>query len=132
MTKHPIQAKHQIGKYFGYLSGAEYETIDKNQNQDVPCAVCQSYDNLNSLMLPGRNRCPDGWNQEYSGLLMSGYHKHAAASQYVCVDQAMKHQRNGSQNKDGKLFYPVQVLCGSLKCPPYKDRKLVTCAVCTN
>ena len=34
-------------------------------------------------------------------------------------------------NIPGTRFFPVEGRCGSLPCPPYKETKELTCAVCT-
>ena len=60
---------------------------------------------------------------------MSGYHGHAAASEFACVDRDTEAIAGGSNNENGRLFYPVKTRCGSLKCPPYAADTEVLCVV---
>lgn len=43
---------------------------------------------------------------------------HLAGTTYTCVDSHPDTLQGGSTYKGGKLFYPVEAHCGSLKCPP--------------
>ncbi|KAJ8301486.1 hypothetical protein KUTeg_020473 [Tegillarca granosa] len=89
---------------------------------------------LNKYLLPffiftAKDRCYNGWHLEYRGYLMTQYHSQAA-SNYVCVDA--KPEKIGSMaNHNGRLFYPVESMCGALPCPPYVNHRELTCAVCT-
>ncbi|XP_021359347.1 short-chain collagen C4-like isoform X2 [Mizuhopecten yessoensis] len=120
----------------GYIYGAEYEEPAHifsmpNSAEDVPCSVCLGSSHSASLMIPGRTQCYPGWTEAYHGELASGYHGHAAASQYVCVDQDPQTlPAGGTHDENGKLFYGVKAKCGSLPCPPYEDGKFLSCVVC--
>ncbi|OWF44181.1 short-chain collagen C4-like [Mizuhopecten yessoensis] len=119
----------------GYMYGAEYEDevlFNKNyKNKDVPCAVCRSSNQSTSIMIPARTTCYTGWDEAYHGYLASGYNSHVAASQYVCVDEIPQALIGGGSSDDnGKLFYQVRTRCGSLKCPPYEEDKVLSCVVC--
>lgn len=119
----------------GFMYGAEYEDDIlfnvKDRNRDVPCAVCRSSFQSTSIMIPARVQCYPGWTEAYRGYLASGYYKQPAASQYVCVDQEPQTLLGGgSSNDEGKLFFQVRAKCGSLKCPPYEDDKVLSCVVC--
>ncbi|XP_076080835.1 uncharacterized protein LOC143051785 isoform X4 [Mytilus galloprovincialis] len=125
---------------YGYLYGSEYEVFDFNKPQgirsgiaehDVACAACLAKGKISSIMIPGRKTCYNGWTKEYEGILMSGYHGHAAASEFVCVDRDTEAIAGGSKNENGRLFYPVKTRCGSLKCPPYAADTEVLCFVCS-
>ena len=64
-------------------------------------------------MVPAKNQCHAGWTHEYHGYLAAGYHRHAAASEYVCVDVAADVLNKGrSTDHNGKLFYFVEGRCG--------------------
>ncbi|OWF51559.1 uncharacterized protein LOC110448979 isoform X5 [Mizuhopecten yessoensis] len=119
----------------GLMYGAEYEDDIlfnvKDRNRDVPCAVCRSSIQSTSIMIPARSTCYPGWDAAYHGYLASGYYNQPAASQYVCVDQEPQTLLGGgSSNDEGKLFFQVRAKCGSLKCPPYEDDKVLSCVVC--
>ncbi|CAG2227709.1 unnamed protein product [Mytilus edulis] len=92
----------------GRMYGAEYESnFFGKDDEDVPCAVCRKIRSTSILMVPGKNKCYNGWNIEYHGYLGSGYHSHAAASSYVCVDSHPEYLNAGVVDTNGKLFYPV-------------------------
>ena len=128
----------------GLVYGAEYEYSQRASSakffpsqtsslvdNDVPCAVCRST-RSSVLMVPAKNQCHPGWTHEYHGYLSAGYHKHAAASEYVCVDREAEWLNGGkTTNHNGKMFYFVEGRCGSLQCPPYENGKELTCVVCT-
>ena len=38
-------------------------------------------------MIPARNDCYGDWVKEYNGYLYAGHHTHAAASEYICLDE---------------------------------------------
>ncbi|ESO82352.1 hypothetical protein LOTGIDRAFT_134810 [Lottia gigantea] len=122
--------KHYNGPYWGYMYGAEYEDATKPlHHYEVPCAVCRSSQFSTVLMIPARSECYQGWQKAYHGELVSGYYKHNAASQYICLDD--NPQTNGTNAiKYGKLTFPVRAQCGSLPCPPYEHNTLLTCVVC--
>ncbi|PVD25118.1 hypothetical protein C0Q70_15616 [Pomacea canaliculata] len=113
------------------IYGAELElTPLPKHNLDPLCAVCRS-PRATILMVPAASACLPGWTVEYSGYLMAGYYSHTAATEYICVDRE-QHTRTGSdKNDDGKLFYYVTVMCGSLPCPPYENGKVFPCVVCS-
>ncbi|XP_045169730.2 uncharacterized protein LOC123532371 [Mercenaria mercenaria] len=122
----------------GTVWGAEYELHSRNMDnffrkkvldQDVPCAVCRTM-RTGVLMIPGRNKCFDGWTLEYGGYLSSG-HVHHHASEFVCLDRDPEVFDGGASNENGKLFYFVEARCGSLRCPPYVNGRELTCAVCS-
>ena len=123
-----------------YIYGAEYQFggntfmqgfIKKSLIDDnVPCAVCSTLKPKN-IMIPGRNRCYDGWSLEYKGYLVSGYVGHAAASEFICLDDDPVPIAGGHANNDGKLLYFVESICGSLECPLYVNGHELTCAVCS-
>ena len=99
-------------------------------DEDAPCSVCRSRRST-VIMIPGRNQCYKGWNLEYKGYLVAGYYGHAAASEYVCLDDHPDVIPGGHNNNNGKLFYLAEGRCGSLTCPPYVDGRELTCVVCS-
>ncbi|XP_078309752.1 uncharacterized protein LOC111107576 isoform X2 [Crassostrea virginica] len=129
--------KDGLDGYKALVYGAEYETYTYNENfagmhdHDVPCAVCLVHNRSVVRMFPARKTCYDGWKLEYQGYLMATYYKHAGASKYTCVDHHPDALHAGRSNMDGKLFYFVEAVCGSLKCPPYVNGRELVCAVCS-
>ncbi|XP_019617282.1 PREDICTED: uncharacterized protein LOC109464683 isoform X1 [Branchiostoma belcheri] len=126
-----------------YMYGAEYE-LNTNYpfgsfsllNNNVPCAVCYVPTRGSKLMIPARNTCFSGWTREYHGYLMTEYHIHQSAKEFVCVDEQPEAEAvpGGRENQDGALFYPVEARCGSLPCSlpgQYVEGRELTCVVCT-
>ena len=141
LPEEPIWAKYDesLNTAGSFLYGVEYEKDgrgksilgkDLNQN-DAPCAVCETQWRSRRLMIPGRTTCYDGWTKEYWGYLMSGHYQHAKNSDHYCVDADPQGLPGGHGNENGYLLYFVEVRCGALKCPPYIKSREVPCVVCT-
>jgi len=82
-------------------------------------------------MIPARTQCPDGWNAEYAGYLVSEARDfERKRSNYVCWDEAPK-VAGGRTSRDQAVIYPVEVLCGSLPCSVYITGRELTCIVCS-
>ncbi|VDI47798.1 Hypothetical predicted protein [Mytilus galloprovincialis] len=84
----PNYVKTSGGDY-GRMYGGEFDSnffSSNSDNEDVPCALCRTNRASSVIMIPGKNTCHSGWKVEYHGYLASGFHNHAAASAYVCVD----------------------------------------------
>nr|KAG5709897.1 hypothetical protein BaRGS_029939 [Batillaria attramentaria] len=127
----PVYDDQVKTRWNAVLYGAEYENSPEPQhNLDVTCALCLSPRDV-TTMIPGTNTCLPGWTKEYSGHLMSGYHDHAAATEYLCMDDAKDADHASHVNHNGKVFYYVLGQCGSLPCPPYQQDKVITCVVCS-
>ncbi|KAL5011981.1 hypothetical protein ScPMuIL_010532 [Solemya velum] len=124
----------------GFLHGTEYEDGSRAsrlfgenfENQNVPCAVCQSMRHKNILMIPGRTSCFGTWSREYTGYLMAGHYKHAASHEFICVDAKPETVEGQAGNTNGALLYFVESRCDSLPCSPYVNGREVPCVVCTN
>jgi hypothetical protein len=100
------------------------------QDQDAPCVVCRS-PRPTSIMIPGKTDCYSGWSLEYTGYLMSGHYTHKGATDYACVDANPDAVLHGERDQDGKLFYFVEVKCGSLPCQEYPQGRELACVVCS-
>ena len=120
---------------YARIYGAEYDTSDfaprAEDGNDLPCSVCRSTVGSSVLMIPGKSSCYDGWTLQYHGDLVAGDYTHAAATQYICLDEHYETLTAGQDNHEGKLIYPVKAMCGSLACPPYHNDRYLTCVVCT-
>ena len=110
--------------------GAEYEEGGSHQNRDVPCCVCRAPQST-SLMVPATRTCPRGWTAHYTGHLTAGDHAHNAASEYLCLDGSPEDLPGGEENLDGRLLYYAAARCGSLRCPPFDEGRVLTCVVCS-
>lgn len=62
---------------------------------------------------------------------MAGRPIHQAGSTYTCVDEHPDVVHGGHADMNGYLFYQVEAVCGSLKCPPYVKGRELVCAVCS-
>ncbi|XP_052077812.1 short-chain collagen C4-like [Mytilus californianus] len=140
LPRNPEFKKYTSGMdlYSGRIFGVEYE-ISKDKpyprrfhNQDMPCAVCLTRKRSTVLMVPGKINCHSGWHKEFSGYLMSEYTTNQwSQSEYICVDESLESLPGGSANTNHAVVYPVEPVCGSLKCPPYENGKELTCVVCS-
>ena len=120
-----------------HLFGSEYQYTYKNiaVDDDVPCSVCRVQTASAVLMIPAKTTCPDKWTRQYSGYLTaeSMNHQWYDASEYLCVHGDAEYLTEGARqhNLDGRLFFPVTAVCGSLPCPPYQHGQYITCVVCS-
>lgn len=125
-----------VGSAVGTIYGSEYQFTYRNyaQDDDVPCAVCGAKTASAIMMLPAKVTCPDNWVIQYAGFLTS---EHVATnwrpSEYLCLHEDSEYLTEGSRqhNMNGRLFYPVKAVCGSLPCPPYHGGQYLTCVVCS-
>ncbi|XP_061179344.1 uncharacterized protein LOC133187967 [Saccostrea echinata] len=113
---------------YGYLYGAEYQmTMQRVRiSEDVPCAVCRVKMASSSIMIPGKRSCPPFWQKQYS----SDRHIYQS-TEYLCLDDDPDSIEGSRRDDNGRLFYPVKTICGSLPCPPYENGASVSCVVCS-
>ena len=127
----------------GYMYGAEYQDGQdrtdelfgrSHHDHDVPCAVCNLKRRSSVIMIPAKKSCFPGWTLEYSGYLMTGRHNHEhhkSATDYYCIDASPEDIDGGKADHNGYLLYFVESVCGSLRCPPYKNGRELICVVCS-
>ena len=128
----PFSISVDVDDDYAHLYGSEYRlNLHRvHSPEDVPCAVCRTHLASSTIMIPGKHTCPVKWQKQYSGLLTASRHIYQK-SEYLCLHEDPDFLE-GSRNKDdGRLFYPVKSVCGSLPCPPYEDDMLVSCVVCS-
>ena len=129
----PRSFQHNDVSYAGSIHGSEYQFNYRHVaiDDDVPCAACMVTNASSTLMIPAKTSCPIGWTVQYQGVLTSGKQGHQATD-YLCLDQNPEYLTEGARmhNYDGKLFYPVHAICGSLPCPPYKGHA-ATAVLCS-
>ncbi|XP_076454533.1 uncharacterized protein LOC143289449 [Babylonia areolata] len=113
-----------------YLYGAEYQDVPGRDNQDVVCSVCRA-PQATTLMIPATRTCPSGWTAQYRGHIMATNQNHRGRTEFVCVDEGREYRQGGEADRDGALFYPVLTICISLPCPPFAEKKVLTCVVCS-
>ena len=116
--------------------GTAYELPDNDALDEVrvPCAVCQvSPPDVVVLMIPGTDTCPDGWNEQYHGDLMSNKEEHKSPSEYVCVTETREGDSAKIEDDDDSNLSPVQSRCDDthLPCDLYPRHSFLTCVVCS-
>ncbi|VDI80416.1 Hypothetical predicted protein [Mytilus galloprovincialis] len=139
LPKNPDWKEYTSGAntHTGRIFGVEYEILNHKpypksfHNQDMPCAVCLTARSM-VLMVPGKLKCHKGWKKEFSGYLMSEMSTSTRTpSQYICVDEKLESVPGGAAGRNQCVVYPVEAVCGNLKCPPYVGGRELTCVVCS-
>ena len=106
--------------------------FDKYDHHQVACSVCMKTRIVSTIVIPARKDCYGDWVKEYNGYLYAGHHTHAAASEYICMDEAPDVHSKSSTVTGKKLLQPVMVKCnGAIPCPPYVNGGDATCVVCS-
>ena len=122
------------------LYGAEYQIWGNQQylrghhDHNAPCAVCEVSTRSKHLMIPALYDCPDGWTEEYDGWLVAeGTHhvNHKGRITYTCLDKNPDIIPGLYADTNGVLFQHVEATCNGIPCPPYDNRKELSCVVCT-
>lgn len=77
-------------------------------------------------MIPAKSSCPSSWTKQYAEFLYYG-------AKYLCLDENPEYMTDVARQheENGRLFYPVHAVCGSLPCPPYQNSQTIACVVCT-
>ncbi|XP_022301576.2 uncharacterized protein LOC111109661 [Crassostrea virginica] len=116
----------------GHIYGSEYQfsTHRMHIQEDVPCAVCRVETASSTIMIPGKLSCPPSWRKQYTGFLTSNWHAYQG-TEYLCLDLDPDFVEGSRSDQNGRLFYPVRTVCGSLPCPPYENGDLVSCVICS-
>ena len=81
-------------------------------------------------MIPAKYTCPTNWTQEYDGYLVTAHHIHSNRV-FECMDASPTPVPGGIGDQNGALFYFTKASCNGLQCPPYEERRILTCSVCT-
>ncbi|XP_025108778.1 uncharacterized protein LOC112572970 [Pomacea canaliculata] len=127
----PVYEDYVVPGSVTYVYGAEYEVnVHSSNDLDPKCSVCHT-PLAATIMVPATNSCHTEWMLEYSGILMAGHYSQKAATEFICVDPALEGMTGSKDDKNGKLFYFASSSCGSLRCPPYINNKVLSCAVCS-
>nr|XP_022303435.1 uncharacterized protein LOC111111003 isoform X3 [Crassostrea virginica] len=63
----------QVAGRVSHLYGSEYQFTYRKYalDDDVPCAVCRVESATSVLMIPAKSSCPNTWNMQYRGFLVS-------------------------------------------------------------
>ena len=133
MPSNPVYALKSRGGEQGhnYVYGTEYQRpIVGRSNRNVPCAVCRVKEQESVLMIPATVTCPEEWQRQYYGYLMSG-NDNLQRTTYECFDKDLEAIQGSGRNEQGAMVYHVEANCSGMDCPPYDSRKELNCVVCT-
>ena len=100
--------------------------------ENTPCAVC--YVNKSTILtIPAKYTCPTGWTREYYGYLTSEHiYTGRRRKDTICVDvNAVSGGGEGFTPSSCACFMDVKCNNKGHACPPYAERKPLTCAVCS-
>ncbi|XP_066929977.1 uncharacterized protein [Clytia hemisphaerica] len=100
--------------------------IDIQIGNDIFCSVCERIGKSSTIMYPASNLCPEGWELEYTGTLVT--QKQTKRTEYVCLSQEVTSKLWRSNL--GMTTVSEQA-CKILNCGPYEAKKNLNCAVCT-
>ena len=129
--------QNQEGSWLGGIryqtSGYGLRTFSVVHSHRVPCSVCFLEEKSSNFMQPGNVTCPAGWHREYAGYLMAAHYSHWK-SNWACVDE--NPESLGYTSSGFSYFYPVELICGSIKCNTGRDGSYyryqeMSCAVCS-
>ena len=112
-----------------YASIIYLSLIIGRSNRNIPCAVCQ-VEQESVLMIPARVTCPEEWQRQYYGYLMSG-NDNQQRTTYECFDEDLESIPGSGKNERGATVYHVEANCSGMDCPPYDSNKELSCVVCT-
>ena len=122
--------------HYSVVQGGEYKLFSVlNANiteHNAPCAVCYVPTRTTTIMVPAKTSCPSSWTREYYGYLMTERENHHRSS-YNCIDNSpdITTGPGDSASTNGALIYYTFTDCTALPCPPYENRCILSCAVCT-
>ena len=113
-------------------ASSSYPWIDRRRH-NMPCAVC--YVNKSTILtIPAKYTCPTGWTREYYGYLTT---EHTTPGRNrkdtICVDVDVESVPGSASFTDPSIACFMDVKCSGdgHPCPPYAQRKPLTCAVCS-
>ena len=136
----PEYLSHDISNFaMGTLYHIEYAIhgdpsfpLANLHRENTPCAVC--YVNKSTILtIPAKYTCPTGWTREYYGYLTA---EHTVSGRRrkdtICVDvNAVSGGGEGYTPSSCACFMDVKCYNKGHACPPYAERKPLTCAVCS-
>ena len=119
---------------YSFMYGTEYQignVFPGKNGHNVPCAVCYTSTKSVKLVIPARTSCPSSWTIEYKGYLMTEHHNHKNNRVYECVDENSESIDGSQASSLYALMYLIVSTCDGLPCPPYLNKRPITCVVCT-
>ena len=137
MPENPEYLSEQdIHIYSNALHGVEYDTnnspLSHLHQTNMPCALCYTDQKTTSFLFPARLTCPVGWHKEYTGYMATNLqHSTAKRQDTICVDKDAIPIPGSGANTNPSVVYTMHISCNGLPCPPYRERKALTCTICS-
>ena len=116
--------RHDIAYAVEYRTGG---VLDHASCRNMPCALCEATGRGDKIMIPSHYVCPEDWNKEYSGYIMSGHYGHHGGSMYYCIDEALEQVQGSGSCEKVHLLY----LVGAVRSYVSTTNYALSCAVCT-
>ena len=118
------------------LHGVEYDTNDSPFHHlyqaNMPCALCYTDEKTTTFLYPARFTCPQGWHAEYTGYMATQLqHPSAQKQDTICLDKDAIPISGSGASTDPSVVYTMHISCNGLPCPPYVERRALTCAICS-
>lgn len=107
-----------------YLRGVLREEADTDTVHGILCSTCLLKRSLGTKIFVGRTSCPENWNLEYSGFIMTPKFGFQPA-QMMCMDE------KPSPNNVLKYDDAIVLTHITADCQNCNSRKFVTCVVCS-
>ena len=125
-----------IPTYSNALHGVEYDTNDTPFHHlyqaNMPCALCYTDEKTITFLYPARFHCPQGCHEEYTGYLATQLQSPTAQKKdTICLDKDAIPIPGSGASTNPSIVYAMHISCNGLPCPPYRERKALTCAICS-
>ena len=134
LPKTPQYLSSHVPPYYSLMHGTEYHDhggiFSGTHNHNPPCAVCYTAKEV-KLMIPAITSCPSDWTLEYKGYLMAERDVHKRNAVFECVDENPESIDGSGVDTNGAMFFFTLTTCNGLPCPPYVNKRPITCVVCT-
>lgn len=137
MPKQPEYLSEQtIHASSNALHGVEYDTgnspLQHLHQANMPCALCYTDEKTTTFLYPARFTCPQGWHAEYTGYMATELHSRISQKRdTICLDKDAIPIPGSGANTNPAVVYAMHISCNGLPCPPYVERRALTCAICS-
>lgn len=95
----------------------------------ISCSFCETATDITE-MIPGLETCPDGWELQYNGILMSKGADDNDISESICMAFAPETTPFDGPNTRKAVLFPANLLCEN-SCDDAFDSFDVPCVVCS-
>ena len=99
---------------------------------NMPCALCYTNEKTTTFLYPARLHCPQGWHEEYTGYMATELHSRISQKRdTICLDKDAIPIPGSGADTNPAVVYAMHISCNGLPCPPYVERRALTCAICS-